>query len=93
MRAVKLPARVNKDHTLHLELPEGIREGPAEVIVLVSEPSDKGPSQSEGMSLEDYLARPRVDRQFILSKEEIDDYLRAGRDPEEPLPGPRPRLR
>ena len=80
MRAVKLPAQVNKDHTLHLQLPEEIREGPAEVIVLVAEPSDGGPSQPEGASLEDFLSRPRVDRQFIRSKEEIDDYLRAERE-------------
>ncbi len=80
MRAVKLPARVNKDHTLRVQLPEEIREGPAEVIVLVSEPSDGDLSQPEGVSLEDFLARPRVDRQFIRSKEEIDDYLRAERE-------------
>ena len=42
MPAVKLSAKVNKDHTLRLQLPEGIREGPAEVI-LVSEPPDNGP--------------------------------------------------
>ncbi len=77
MRAVKLPARINKDHTLRLQLPEEIGEGPAEIIVLVSEPSDGEP---EGVSLEDFLARPRVDRQFIRSKEKIDDYLRAERE-------------
>ncbi len=38
MRAVKLPAQVNRDHTLHLQLPEEIQEGPAEVIVLIPEP-------------------------------------------------------
>ncbi len=78
MRAVKLPAQVNKDHTLHLQLPEEIREGPAEVIVLVPEPT--ADDQPEGASLEDFLARPRVERQFIRSKEEIDDYLREERE-------------
>ena len=80
MRAVKLPAQVNKDHTLHLQLPEEIREGPAEVIVLVPEPTTGAPSQPEGASLKEFLARPRVDSRFIRSKEEIDDYLREERE-------------
>jgi hypothetical protein len=31
-------------------------------------------------TLERFLAAPRVDRRFIRSKDEIDDYLRAERD-------------
>ncbi len=80
MRAVKLPAQVNKDRSLHLQLPEEIHEGPAEVIVLVPEPSAASRSEPEGPSLENFLARPRVDRHFIRSKEEIDDYLREERE-------------
>ena len=80
MRAVKLPAQVNKDRTLHLQLPEEIHEGPAEVIVLVPELTAGAQSQPEGASLEDFLARPRVDNRFIRSKEEIDDDLRQERE-------------
>src|SRR3954447_1881434 len=35
MRAIKMQAHVEKDHTVSLQLPEDVREGPAEVIVLV----------------------------------------------------------
>ncbi|MCP3996964.1 MAG: hypothetical protein GY722_18170 [bacterium] len=80
MRAVKLPAQVNKDHTLHLQLPDEIGEGPAEVIVLVPESTAGAHSQPEEASLGDFLARPRVDSRFIRSKEEIDDYLREERE-------------
>ena len=80
MRAVKLPAQVNKDHTLHLQLPEEIHEGPAEVIVLVSEPVGSDSPQPESTSLDDFLSRPRVDDRFIRSKEEIDGFLREERD-------------
>lgn len=79
MRAVKLPAQVTKDHTLHLQLPEDIREGPAEVIVLVPEPADGDRAQPAGASLADFLSRPPVDRHFIRNKDEIDAYLRAER--------------
>lgn len=37
MRAIRLQTQVEKDHTLRLELPEDVEEGPAEVIVLVPE--------------------------------------------------------
>lgn len=80
MRAVKLSAQVNSDHTLHLRLPEEIHEGPAEVIVLVPEPTAGAQTQPEGPSLVDFLARPRVESCFIRSKEEIDDYLREERE-------------
>jgi hypothetical protein len=38
MRAIKLQAHIEKDHTVSLQLPEDVREGPAEVIVLVTGP-------------------------------------------------------
>ena len=78
MRAVKLPAQVNKDRTLQLQ-PEEIREGPAEVIGLVPEPEAGAEPQPDERSLEEFLARPRVDSRFIRSKEEIDDDLREER--------------
>ena len=80
MRAVKLPAQINRDHTLHLQLPEEIHEGPAEVIVLVPEPTVEAASRPQEGSLEEFLDRPRVDSLFIRSKEEIDDYLREERE-------------
>ncbi len=80
MRAVKLAAQVTSDHTLHLELPKDVGEGPAEVIVLVADSEPTASPQPEAGSLEDFLSRPRVDRRFVRSKEEIDDYLRAERD-------------
>ena len=74
MRAIKLQTQVEKDHTLHLHLPEDVSEGPAEVIVLVPEAA-KQPRHT----LADFLAhlseRPRMTR----SKEEIDQYLQEER--------------
>ena len=35
MRAVRMTGFVNEDHTLRLDLPTHVEEGPAEVIVLV----------------------------------------------------------
>ena len=71
MRAIKLQTHVEKDHTLHLHLPEDVKEGPAEVIVLVSE-TEEQPRHT----LADFLAhlseRPRRTR----SKKELDKYLR-----------------
>ncbi len=79
MRAVKLAARVTSDHTLHLELPKDVGEGPAEVIVLVSDSERTVSAQPEAGSLQDFLSGPRGAR-FVRSKEEIDAYLRAERD-------------
>jgi len=74
MRAIKLQARVEKDHTVSLRLPEDVGEGPAEVIVLVSDTASK-PAHSLG----DFLDRlPRHPRQ-LRSKEEIDRYLEQER--------------
>ncbi len=80
MRAVKLAAQVTSDHTLHLELPMHVGEGPAEVIVLVSDSEPTNSAQPEAGSLQDFLSGPRIHRRFIRSKEEIDDSLRAERD-------------
>ena len=80
MRAVKLPAQVTSDHTLLLQLPEDIGEGPAEVIVLVADREEGEPSQPQVGTLEEFLASPGVDRRFTRSKAEIDDYLRAERE-------------
>ncbi len=79
MRAIKLKAQVTRGHTLHLELPDDIEEGPAEVIVLV-EGADSAFVDTEAGSLADFMSRPPVDRRFELSKEKIDQQIRAERD-------------
>jgi hypothetical protein len=74
MRAIKLQARVEKDHTVSLRLPEDVGEGPAEVIVLVPDLKAKS-----AHSLGDFLARlPLLTRQR-RSREEIDRYLEQER--------------
>ncbi len=74
MRAIKMQAHVEKDHTLSLKLPEDVREGPAEVIVLVPDSAVK-PTHS----LADFLARlPRRPTQG-RTREEIDGYLERER--------------
>jgi hypothetical protein len=79
MRAVKIAAAVSKDHTLYLELPEEIGEGPAEVIVLVRDSAEQAEAQSDGWSLDEFLAESRLDPRFTRSKEEIDAHVRAER--------------
>ena len=69
MRAIKVQAQVSKDHTIRLQLPEDVQEGPAEVIVLVSEGRDRG------RSLKEFLANLATTPRARLSKEEIDRYL------------------
>lgn len=73
MRAIKLQTHVAKDRTLHLQLPEDIQEGPAEVIVLVPEPAE-----SPAHTLRDFLAGLSSRRQ-VRTKEEIDRYLEEER--------------
>lgn len=79
MRAIKLNARVTRGHTLHLELPDDIEEGPAEVIVLV-EGSEKASVGTKAGCLADFISRPPVDRRFELSKAKIDQVIRSERD-------------
>lgn len=67
MRANKLQARVKKDHTVSLRLPEDVEEGPAEVIVPVSDAANR-----HAHSLGDFLARLPFRH---CSKAEIDRYL------------------
>jgi hypothetical protein len=85
MRAVRLPAQVTKEHTLLLQLPEDIREGPAEVIVLVPENGERLHGQdpmetAAGGSLAEFLDDTRNDLRFVRSKLDLDDYLRAERE-------------
>ncbi len=79
MRAVKVSSEIGSDHTLQLQLPEDIGEGPAEVIVLVADPAPAESAKSQPGTLDEFLAGPGVDRRFIRSQAEIDDYLREER--------------
>lgn len=75
MRAIKLQTHVTKDRTLRLTLPDDVQEGPAEVIVLVSEPMDR-----EGHTLHDFLSRLSTRPREVSSKEELDRYLEHERE-------------
>ncbi len=70
MRAIKLTAEVTRDHMLHLNLPDDVGEGPAEVIVLVPEEKEqvKRPSLTE-------LLKRLPDSRHTMTREEIDEYI------------------
>ncbi|RJP27759.1 MAG: hypothetical protein C4527_12565 [Candidatus Omnitrophota bacterium] len=59
---------VNGDHTLRLDLPKDVEEGPAEVIVLVPE---KIP-ESNQTTLETFFQNLERAGRKVISKEEID---------------------
>lgn len=75
MRAIKLQTHVTKDHTLRIRLPDDVREGPAEVIVLVPETKEKA-----APLLSDFLATLTTRPRRIRSKEEIDRDLAHERE-------------
>jgi hypothetical protein len=74
VRAIKLKTTVARDHTLRLQLPDDVREGPAEVIVLVPEGTDR-PSRT----LKDFLAELAAQPRNIRTIEEIDRDLEQER--------------
>jgi hypothetical protein len=74
MRAIKIQAHIEKDHTLSLRLPEDVHEGPAEVIVLVPDKASKPVH-----SLNDFLDRLARQPRQVLSKDEIDRHLERER--------------
>jgi len=74
VRAIKLNTRVASDHTVRLQLPEDVLEGPAEVIVLVP---DSAVQPTRG--LKDFLAELAAQRRHIRTKEEIDRDLEQER--------------
>ncbi len=78
MRAIKLKTHVSSEHTVQLQLPDDIGEGPAEVIVLVDEAPT--PARESAGTLSDFLASSTIVPELERSKEEIDAYLRAERD-------------
>jgi hypothetical protein len=75
MRAIKLHSYVEEDHTLNLRLPEDVREGPAEVIVLV--PDEPG---APAHSLDDFLAGLLARRHRTRTTAEIDRDLERERE-------------
>lgn len=78
MRAIKLKARVESDHTLRLELPEDVEEGTAEVIVLLEGRASTADTESRS-GLAEFLSNSRVDPRYLRSKDEIDEDLLAER--------------
>ena len=71
MKALKYQVTIGKDHQVTLTVPDA--EGPAEVIVLVPEPSPGG--RTLAAFLEDLPMRPRVTR----SREELDREIDEAR--------------
>jgi len=74
MRAFKIQGYVEQDHTLSLQLPEEVPEGPVEVIVLIPERVSK-----PAHSLNDFLDRLAGLPRQVLSKDEIDHHLERER--------------
>jgi hypothetical protein len=75
MRAIRLYSQVEGDHTLSVRLPDDVAAGPAEVIVLVPEPTERA-----GHSLADFLARLSRSHHGSRSKQEIDRDLEVERE-------------
>ena len=76
MRTLKLMGHVSKDHTLQLELPVDVDEGPAEVIVLLPEKS----LMAQHDTITSFLKSLSNLRIPTRSKEEIDRYLQEERN-------------
>jgi hypothetical protein len=72
MRAIKITGTISPNHTLHLQLPDDVSAGPAEVIVLVPEQQT---TTKAGQGLAAFLRNLRETPRKIRSKEEIDRYL------------------
>lgn len=59
MRAIRLQTQIERDHTLRIELPLDLAEGPAEIIVLVPDSVDQRVRVSRSaMLLEEILPAP-----------------------------------
>jgi GTPase SAR1 family protein len=71
MRAVRMMGYVNGDHTLRLDLPTHVEEGPAEVIVLVPE---KIPTLNQP-TLVTYFQNLERSGRKVKSQEEIDKFI------------------
>jgi hypothetical protein len=67
MRAIKLQTNIERDHTLHLELPSDLAEGPAEVIVLV--PDRTGRRKKPSVVRE---TRPETSEEILPLDEDVE---------------------
>jgi hypothetical protein len=77
VRAIKLQGYIDSNHTMHLQLPADLAEGPAEVIVLVAERDVQ--RQSRPGSLQEFLQQLKEADIPRRSKEEIDRYVEEER--------------
>lgn len=75
MRAIKLLGHISENHTLNLDLPEDVVEGPAEVIVLIPEED----ASRESANIKEFLLKLSRQSRKTRSKQEIDRYLEAER--------------
>lgn len=75
MRAIKLNTHVSRDRTLRLQLPNDVEEGPAEVIVLVPDAT-----QRRHHTLQDFLKSLSNRPCQLSTKEEIDLHLKQERE-------------
>lgn len=77
MRVIRLAGTIGPDRKLHLQLPDDVAEGPAEVIVSIPEPGTPSDGVSDFGKFLDFVdSLPPGNR----SKEEIDRALQAERD-------------
>jgi hypothetical protein len=77
MQAVKLKAKVGRDHRIELELPTEIPEGEVEVIILAAE--TPGQAKAGLKTLREFNDWLRQQPSTKRSKEEIDAYIAAER--------------
>ena len=74
MRVIRCAVTIGEDHTLHVQLPEDVPPGPAEVVVEIPDPVGGEGAFGQFLDLLDH--QPRQTR----SKEDIDRELQAERD-------------
>jgi hypothetical protein len=72
MHTIELPADLDQNHQIHLQLPETVKSGKAKVIVMVEDTEQ--PEQP--LTLVDFLNElPDVSKGGGLSQEEIKHYV------------------
>ena len=76
MHQIKLLGTINSDHKLSADVPPDLPAGPAEIIILVPDVEKRTPPDDLDSFLEWLDQQPRYTR----SKEELDQYLAAGRE-------------
>ena len=79
MKAIKLDAIIDDRYELHLKLPEGVKIGPAEVIVMFEDDSDFSEQPQESLESAETAQELRKFGQFSGLIQIADDF-------DEPLP-------